>query len=688
MSTVEEIKNRLDIVEYVRQYVPELQRAGRTYKARCPFHNEKTPSFVVNPDTQTWRCYGACAEGGDLFSFAQKINGWTFVEAINGLGELAGVEVRRQTPQQKERQERLQQLRGILGTASEWYHQYLLTDAPQAQQAYRYLRDKRGFTHETIVQFQLGYAPNEWQFMLGRLTALGYKPEDVLEVGLASQNDAGRTYDRFRNRVMIPIHDVRGKIVGFGARALSPDDLPKYLNSPQTPLFDKSKTLFGLDRAKRSLRDGDPAVIVEGYMDVIQAHQAGYTNVIAQMGTSLTEPQLKLIVPKYTQKLIMALDADDAGQNATRRSLEVARRALSNDYAGKLDVDMRILHMDGAKDPDDVLRETPDLWPQYIQQALPLADFVIGMEREALPPNASPQERRAVALRVLPLLVASENNLYRQENLQKLSLALHIPVEDLLAWAREQQAKPRPAAPQQAVATSTSGSDEPPPIFDDMDGVSSTTDPYIDVPAQPAYSSTSSRAAEGYCLKMLLRDPDLLFQINTLLRQLAEDNPALLDGPLAPLSVEDFSQSDYRILMQSFLDALGQSNLAPIEYLRRNLALPLLAELDALLVDEHDEINRALGYRFGPQMQAILKDFERRGRPYKSIELDVRRRVLEIRHRRLMRELQEMIFLLQEAQQAQNAHDEQHYYRQLTPCIQAKNLIQQALKQRLPHTIA
>ncbi len=694
MSSVEDIKSRLDIVDYVQQHVPDLKKAGRNYKACCPFHNEKTPSFVVNPETQTWRCYGACSEGGDIFSFAEKVNGWTFTEALQSLGELAGVEVRKQSPQQKQEAKHLEKLRGILKTAADWYHQHLLSDKAEARQAYQYLTQKRGFTHETIVRFQIGYAPQGWTKMLEGLTNLGYPQEDVLAVGLASQNESGRTYDRFRERIMIPIYDGLGNLCGFGARALKPDDNPKYLNSPQTPLFDKSGTLFGLHEAKRGIRDTGEVVIVEGYMDVIQAHQAGYTNVIAQMGTALTEPQLKQIVPKYTQKIILALDADAAGQNATRRSLEVAQRALSSDSSGQLNADIRILRIEDAKDPDDVLRETPQKWADYVQQALPVADFLIQVEMATLPDNPTHQERRAAAMRVLPLLTAAEDSLARQDNLRKLSMRLHIPLEDLWLWVEQnkrKQAARRQRTAQQTQASqqqqqyqeASSDSSEEPPFMAGLD------DDNADNGAAAAAHNThdltldqraSSRAAEGYCLKNLLASPDLLYDINRLLRELAGNDRALRGGPLASFGVEDFSHADYRALMATWLEALGQDRLEPLEYMRQTLDLALQTELDDLLLDERHELQRSVRHRFSAQMQEIMKEYNRMSRPGINYDADVCQRVLTVRQQRLLRERQEITFLLRESQEQQDADGERRYYTQLGPSIQAERLLHREIK--------
>ncbi|MCY4526107.1 MAG: DNA primase, partial [Anaerolineaceae bacterium] len=288
MSVADEIKSRIDIVNYVQQYVP-LKKAGRYYKANCPFHSERTPSFIVNPDTQSWRCFGSCAEGGDLFNFAQKHHGWSFREALEELARQAGVELRRQTDEQRQQAERRDVLQGVLQAATDWYRDRLW-DTPQVL---AYARERRGFSDDTLRATALGYAPVGWQHLRDYMRQLDYSDEDLLDVGLLGRNeDSGRVYGRFRNRLLIPIRDERGRVVGFGARALADEDQPKYLNSPQTTLFDKSRLLYGLDRARQAIRNENTAVIVEGYMDVIQAHQAGHLNVVAQMGTSLSESQL------------------------------------------------------------------------------------------------------------------------------------------------------------------------------------------------------------------------------------------------------------------------------------------------------------------------------------------------------------------------------------------------------------
>lgn len=710
MSVTQQIKDKLDIVQYIGEHVPTMKKAGRYYKACCPFHGEKTPSFVVNPDTQSWRCFGACAEGGDLFTFAQKLHGWTFSEALRELGQRAGVEVRKRTPQQEQEEERLEKLRGMLTTASQWYHEHLLSDDAQAQRALFYTEKERGFSRETIQKFEIGYAPAGWSMMLDELKKVGYSEDEVLAAGLASRNDKGRIYDRFRNRLMIPIRDERGRVIGFGARALDPNDNPKYLNSPQSAIFDKSGTLFGLDLAKRSIRDTDTAVIVEGYMDVIQAHQAGFTNVIAQMGTAMTETQLQLLTPRYAKKVILALDADEAGQNAMRRSLEVARQTLQADYMGKMQADIRVLQIDDAKDPDDVLRQTPQKWQGYVDNALPVADFVIKQETADLPTNPSLQERQSAAQRILPILTASENNLYKQDNLQKLALKLHIPEGDLLAWAQElqrieQAKKPRRPAPtfdehlpppiseDELYSTSI----EPPPFFDfddddlppeyyEGESYGMPAAPVVTAPPRPRLpkltSRSSSRATEAYCLRMLLLEPTLLAQVNRKMRELAQNNTRLLKGPLCELVTEDFSQGDYRALLSELKAAVTQDDVEPLDYLRHALDESLIDEMNALLVDEVQEVHRHVNQRLGAEFEDIWKQFARRVRPGIDNQADFIRRALKVRHQRLEREQQEIRFLLEDAQRNHDKDAERMYYEQTVPAMSALLLIQKELGQQ------
>ena len=650
MSVTDEIKSRIDIVAYVQRHVPELKKAGRNHKACCPFHNEKTPSFVVNPERGTWHCFGACSEGGDLFTFAQKMHGWDFKEALRELAAEAGVQLRPQTPEQKTQNDRLDRLRGLVKTAAELFQGRLHSGAADSVAAY--LREARGLRDDTIEDFQLGYAPESWDWLLKSLRGLGYGDDDIVEVGLAVRNERGRVYDRFRNRLMIPIRDERGRAVGFGGRALASEDSAKYINSPQSAVFDKSRLLFGLDMARRAIRESGTAVIVEGYMDVIQAHQAGYFNVAAQMGTAMTEKQIRLIAPRYARKIVLALDADEAGQNAARRSLDVARQALADDFAGRLSVDLRILQMPEGKDPDDLLRKSPARWESLVDDAQAVADFVIGMETESLSPGASLQERQSIALALLPILLASENNLYQQDNIQKLSRRLRISERELLSWAAENAPSRRPA--RRAAPPDAPPDDMPPPEywpeeFAEMPGGAEGGSGADEGQAGGA-SGRHQRAIEPYCMSLLLKNPNLLYLANRKLRELAGDDVDLLNGPLSELGVDDFSRGQYRTLMAHLLESMSQDDQEPLEYLASVIDEELRIEFEALLLDTPATVSRLLRRNFEVDLNEIFGARQFPAGLWQAERDELISRALQLRLSRLENERLEMQYLQEEAQ--------------------------------------
>ena len=667
MSTTDDIKARIDIVSYVQRHVPSLKKAGRNHKACCPFHNEKTPSFVVNPVRQTWHCFGACAEGGDIFTFAQKLHGWDFKEALRELAAEAGVELQRQSPAQKSRRDHLEKLRGIATSATEYFQQALRRESAAGVRAY--LRDQRGLNDETIAAFLIGYAPDSWDFMRRALRDLGHSDDDIVEAGLAVRNENGRVYDRFRNRLIIPIRDERGRVVGFGGRAMDPDDSAKYINSPQSAIFDKSRLLFGLDTGRSAIREAGTVVIVEGYMDVIQARQAGYANVVAQMGTAMTEPQIELAAQRGGKKIILALDADEAGLNATSRSLErahssklhVLRETLRRDYASKFSVDIQILQYPAGKDLDDYLRESPEGFPDLVRGARNLADFVIDRETASLPTEVSVHERLAVAKKILPLLRASENHIYREENFQKLARRLRISERDMLAWAQEQAPllrQPTPAPPQDELPP-----DLPPEYWDNehelppADGVTED-EPTENSAGPPAAAKPLKRAIEAFCLSVLLKDPDLLYQVNRKLRELAAEDEDLLQGPLAELSADDFTQSQYRALMAFLQSSMAQDDMAPREHLALALDDDLRAAVRALLVSDPDAVADRINGNFRVDLNDIFKRGSQKARPGFSLKDELIVRALQLRLQRLDNERVEMQYLQEEAQNG-SERDEQ-----------------------------
>ncbi|MCY3780335.1 MAG: DNA primase [Chloroflexi bacterium] len=657
MSVTDEIKSRIDIVSYVQRFVPGLKKAGRNHKACCPFHTEKTPSFVVNPERQTWYCFGACAEGGDLFTFAQKLHGWDFKEALRELAHEAGVQLKAQTPEQKSRDDRVEHLRGIVASAAEFFQRQLQREA--AAGVRRYLQEERGLHPETVREFLLGYAPDSWDFMLRSLRELGHSDDDIVEVGLAVRNENGRVYDRFRHRLMFPIHDDRGRAVGFGGRALRSEDAAKYMNSPQSAIFDKSRLLYGLDMGKPLIRETETVVIVEGYMDVIQAHQAGYANVVAQMGTAMTEAQLRLVAPRMAAKVVLALDTDQAGQNAARRSLEVARETLAKDFAGKLAIDIGILQVPAGKDPDDYLRESPDSWASLVERAQDVADFVIEMETTSLPANASVGARQSLAKSILPILRLSENNLYRQENIQKLARRLRIGEREMLAWAQEQAPTDRKGPHLDALPPEL-----PPEYWDNEHALGATAAQELadsdEIKTAAGLSARPlKRAVEAYCLSVLLKNPNLLFLVNRKLRELAGDDEALLLGPLCDLGADDFTQSAHRALMVYLQDSMTQDDMEPMEYLGRVVDEALHTEFRALLTDEPEVISERIRGNYRVDLNDIFRRGFRGGRPGMNAQEELVCRALQLRLERLEQERVEMQYLQEEAYEGRDSDGQQ-----------------------------
>jgi len=441
MQIIEEIKDRIDIVDFISSYVP-LKKAGRTYKGLCPFHAEKTPSFVVFPHTQTWHCFGACGTGGDIFSFLMRREGLDFSEALRRLAERAGVTLEPASPRSEASEQKRARLIEMHALAAQYYH-HLLRHSGEAEEARAYLA-RRKINLDTVDRFQLGYALKSWEgikfFLLGR----GYSEQDLIEGGLIVKKEGGEsTYDRFRNRLMIPIRNMRGQVIAFGARALNPNDVPKYLNSPQTPLFDKGHTLFGIDLAAPAIRQTDQAVLVEGYMDVLSAHQAGYANVVAGMGTALTEAQLQQL-KRLTCRFVLALDADTAGSAATLRGIETAREALESDsrpvftshglirFERRLDVDIRIAALPPGRDPDDILRESPEDWPRIIAEALPVASFVM-QTLAAQTDLSTAREKTRLVRQVLPLIREVDNEVEREHYISELAQLVKVSERALLS---------------------------------------------------------------------------------------------------------------------------------------------------------------------------------------------------------------------------------------------------------------
>jgi DNA primase len=368
-SQTEEIKAKIDIVDLISEYTA-LKPAGTNWKARCPFHNEKTPSFMVSRDKQIWHCFG-CGEGGDIFEFVQKIENLEFPEALRLLADKAGIKLKKVNAQETSQKTKLLD---ILRIAAEFFHLSLLKS--QEGQIGRDYIAKRELKSEIVEDFKIGYAPDSWDKLLNFLIKKGYKQNDILLSGLVVKNDKGQLYDRFRLRLMFPIFDQHGAVVGFTGRILDEkkqDQGGKYVNTPQTMIYNKSLVIYGLDKAKNEIKKKDLVVIVEGNMDVVASHQVGITNVVASSGTALTQEQLKLL-KRYTNNIALSFDADLAGQTAAERGIDIALALGFNIRVIQLPKE---INKKAIKDPDDCIRQGAEHWQKAIESAVSIMDFFI-----------------------------------------------------------------------------------------------------------------------------------------------------------------------------------------------------------------------------------------------------------------------------------------------------------------------
>ena len=438
-NTLNEILSRIDIVELISEYLP-LKRAGRGYTALCPFHHEKTPSFIVSQQKQIFHCFG-CQAGGNAFGFLMKYDRLEFPEAVETLAKKAGVLIPRDERQIKN-QGISQELHKINEIAADFYSNLL--HSPEGAAALNYLK-KRGMSPETIRAFRLGYAPDKWDGLLNYLRSKNIPLSLIEKAGLIIAKDNSGYYDRFRQRVIVPISDVRNRIIAFGARVLD-NSLPKYINSPETAVYSKSKTLFGLNLSKEAIITQDCAVIVEGYFDLIAPFQAGITNIAASCGTALTTEQARLL-KRYSRNIVMIYDADDAGQSATMRSLELLVEE---------DMNVKVVRLEKGYDPDAYIRHSgPEGFRDLITGAKDSVDYMLDTLKAKYDPADISQKAR-IASEILPLVAKFKNEILKSEYLKKLSRELGVSESSLTAEIkktkttgytdkRENSAGPRPA---------------------------------------------------------------------------------------------------------------------------------------------------------------------------------------------------------------------------------------------------
>jgi DNA primase len=556
MSIIDEIKSKVDIVELASEAGVKLRHAGRNYTGFCPFHeNKHTPSFVIWPDSGTWRCFGQCNEGGDVFKFVMKRENIDFKEALDKLAARAGVQVptfTKQTPEQKEVHDRLHIL---LEDAIIFYRNHLMAN----RELLNYLHQKRGLTDVSIETFGLGYAPSAWDSALTHFIRRGYSEQDLAEAGLISPRDSGGFYDRFRNRLMIPIRDENGRVAGFGARIVDPNDVPKFLNSPETPIFSKGHLLYGLDRARKPIRTVDQAVIVEGYLDVIALHQAGYDNVVSPMGTALTEHQLRLL-KRFTRRIVLALDPDAAGQKAVLRGLDAARQAMDREgelgfdargllrEEARLQADLRVAAIPDELDPDEIVARNKEEWARLIEKAKPIVTYV--METLATGQNIiDPKVKNQVAAQVLPLIEDLPNPLERDTYRQQLARMLRVDESALTGTQAQASSVKRPRAGQ---ASQPRQAPEKP---------------------NAAVTVSSSKKVEAYIIAVLYKKPELLYRLDR----------SLQENGLIKLAVQDFEYTDHQMMFGLIREAVEQDNTEHHEFVVEAVPVSLqslLQELD------------------------------------------------------------------------------------------------------------
>jgi DNA primase len=631
---IELIKQKLDIVEEIGAVVP-LRKSGKAFKGLCPFHGERTASFYVFPESGTWKCFG-CGEGGDLFTFVEKQQGLDFHDALVYLAERAGVALNSRSsedgpaPESAETVAR-KRLRALNEAAAIWFHSQLL-QATEAQYARSYL-DSRGVNNESIGNWRLGYAP-DGDYLARYLLGQGYSEQELTEAGLARVRDAERgagMYDYFRNRLIFPIRDGAGRTIAFGGRELGSGQ-PKYLNTPQTPLFDKSATLFGLDLARDAIRRGNRVIIVEGYMDVIVPYQHGTRNVVACIGSAITEKHIRQI-KKLTRRVTLALDPDAAGESATIRGITVAQQAFdrvaipvpgpaSGDtrarkraapegivrFEEQVDAEITVARLPAGEDPDEFVRRDPAGWQRAIEQADPLIDFLFDAQTADLALN-TPQGKMEACKRLLPIIAEVRSRTLAGEYADRLAMKLRLDVKDVqrdLALARQRLDREARTAPTRA------------PIQEPPDPDEESSDTAQKSHGAQALSSTTYRDAahapevsqEEYCLGLALDHPETWREVRAILR---EDDFTATETRALFSALDRAYSGDPAPGLETLLAQLEPALLATVERARERVALQAEREGPALLNEASQAAYRLKRMRLkGEQaeLDALIREAE------------------------------------------------------------------------------
>ncbi len=417
MDQATDIREKIDIVTFISEYLP-LKKAGRNFKTNCPFHNEKTPSFVISPERQIWHCFG-CGKGGDAFTFLMEYENMEFPEALRALAKKAGVTLKETSFRQRQYSEK-ENIFTLNSQALKFYH-YILTKHPVGKNALSYLLDKRKLNKGIIDTFQLGFAPSSGSALSNYLLKKkNYKNKDLLSAGLSFER-GGRLYDFFRGRIIFPLFDHRGNVTGFSARALNEKDQPKYLNTKETAVYHKGSMFFGLNIAKEEIKKNQDAIIVEGEFDAISLYMEGIKNAVAIKGTALTENQVALL-SRFTPKVNLCLDQDNAGFEATRRSLEVLERK---------GLTASIVVVKDGKDPDEALKKNPLGFKKALRENLGVYDYLVN-KFVSENNKGSAEGKKKITDNLLPLFANISNEIIKEHYLKKLSSILGTSLESVL----------------------------------------------------------------------------------------------------------------------------------------------------------------------------------------------------------------------------------------------------------------
>ncbi|EFO80181.1 DNA primase [Oscillochloris trichoides DG-6] len=575
MNAIDEVRAKTDIVEVISASGVNLRKTGRSFMGFCPFHpNTRTPAFAVYPDSQSFYCFG-CHASGSVFDYVMRKQGLDFKDALEQLAARAGVRLEPKSDQ--ERQEDTQRTRLLeINAAAAKYFNYVLLSHSRGAPGRAYI-EKRGISPEMVEAFQLGYSLDDWTHLFNYLTQKkGFDPADVITAGLAIDHATYGPYDRFRARVVFPIRDAKGQIVGFGGRALENEVQPKYLNSPETPLFHKSDLLYGLDLAREAIRSEDRAVLVEGYVDVITAHQHGFRNVVAPLGTAITKNQVGLL-KRLSHNVYMALDADSAGQKATVKGLSVLRESAEEGEGGRVvvtaqgavrlesDVSLRIIRMPAGRDPDEVIKSDPELWRHLLDSAVPVMEFYIEVFTAGLE-MSEPQNQRLALEKLLPLL-AELDGVQQRIYISRLEQVVGIRADliaDMLRGGigRIEPERRRPGVPR------------------------SESRPPVPAPVAPSMPANTARNMEQHLIVLALRYSTVVpAAIEALLEQGLERFPhlrGLLGGGLEDL-LEDPANQQIWATFSTLPITQRPANEAELLIWAEHLAQPLREHITSLL---------------------------------------------------------------------------------------------------------